>query len=41
MLTKFVDENTVEVFDSKGRKFLISPEDEALVKEYRREYCNG
>ena len=34
MRTKFIDCNTLEVIDSKGRSFLISPQDEELVQRY-------
>ena len=34
MRTKFIDCDTLEVIDSKGRSFFISPQDEELVQRY-------
>lgn len=52
MITKKVDAETLKVTDSKGRTFLISPEDEEFIKEHtwyvskvgyveRKEWANG
>lgn len=34
MITRLIDKKTMEVTDSKGRTFLISPQDEELVQRY-------
>lgn len=34
MRTRFIDCDTLEVIDSKGRSFFISPQDEELVQRY-------